>query len=262
MIRYSLGEANFGTEDTETKILALSKSLVVVAHWSVAGKDWIVVRPLNDRDGKLSFASKHEHWQPVVDRKCEETKYQTFVSAVNRAVVSKLPAFKLSDERTAKWIDLLPWLSRDYQCGYRSANEWRHPDANSGLGLPRDDNSLLMQWAMGLLSEDEIDLRAKHRELLKQRSVYKTDLAGQRKRLETLWPPLHEKLDVGSEVEVESEQMTFNSFRPADYVNDRIESLEQNKESERQKSKLAELEDSRDSIRTKSIGLPSRNSCL
>ena len=251
LIRYSLGDANFGTESTEAKILSLSKSLVVVAHWSVAGENWIVVRPLNDRDGELSFASKHEHWQPVVNRKCEETQHHTFVSAVNRSVTSKLPAFMLPSGQTAKWTDLLPWLSRDYQCGYRAANEWRHPDANSGLGLAREDNSLLMQWAMGLLSQQEIDLRAKHRELLKQRSVHKRTLEGQRKRLETLWLPLRQKLDVQPDVEVESEQKTFNSFRPADYVNDRIKKLEQNKKSAGQESRLSDFQESLDAIRKK-----------
>ena len=255
LIRYSLGEANFGAEETETKILASMKSLVVVAHWCVSGENWIVVRPLNDPEDKLAFASKHEHWQPVVNRKCEETEHRTFVSAVNQSVLGGLPTFKLlqgsTERRAAKWPDLLPWLSRDYQCGYRSANEWRHPDANSGLGLQREDNSLLMQWAMGLMSEEEIDLRVTHRELLKQRSAQKGFLDRQHKRLETLWPPLRDKLNVAADAEVEAGQKTFSSFRPADYVNERVKSLEQRKQSEDQKSRLSDLQTSRDSIQTK-----------
>ena len=82
--------------------------------------------------------------------------------------------------------------------------------------------ALLMQWAMGLMSTDEIDLRETHRDLLKQRAVQKGTLEEQRNRLETLWPPLRQKLDVQADAEVESEQMTFNSFRPADYVNERV----------------------------------------
>jgi len=257
LIRYSLGEDHFGTEETEAKILSLSKSLVVVAHWSVAGQSWIVVRPLNDRDGELSFASKEKLWKPVVDRKCEETQYQTFLAAVNQATLSELPDFKLLQQRTAKWIDLLPWLSRDYQCGYRSANDWRHPEANSSPGLPRDDNSLLMQWAMGMMCESEIDVRVKHRQLLKERLAHKGTLLGQRKQLETLWPPLREKLDVRADVEVESRQKTFNSFRPADYVNDRLKTLEQRKESERQKSNLAAFQENLDTVLSKRMDLQS-----
>ena len=251
LIRYSLGEAHFGSDDTEAKILSLSKSLVVVTHWSLAGQNWIVVRPLHDRDGKLSFASKQSHWQPVVDRKREETQHQSFVLAVNKTVLSELPDFKLLQERSANWIDLLPWLSRDYQCGYRSANDWRHPDANSGSSLQREDNSLLMQWAMGLMSEDEIDLRAKHRQLLKQRSNQKAIFAGQRKRLEMLWPSLREKLKVSTDTEVEAEQKTFNSFRPADYVHDCVKKIEQRKASEGQKSTLSDLQESLETIRAK-----------
>ena len=251
LIRYSLGEAHFGTEETEAKTLALSKSLVVVAQWSVAGESWIVVRPLNDRDGELSFASKHDHWQPVVNRKCEETQYRTFISAVNQSVLEGLPQFNLLRKRTARWLDLLPWLSRDYQCGYRSANEWRHPEANSDNGLSRDDNSLLMQWAMGLMGEEEINLRIKHRELLKQRSDQKGVSADLRQQLETLWTPLREKLNVPADVEVESKQKTFNSFRPADYVSERISTLKQRKQKAEQQSELSDLRGSLDAIRTK-----------
>ena len=251
LIRYSLGEAEFGTEATEAKILESMKSLVVVAHWSVAGQSWIVVRPLNDREGKLSFASKHDHWQPVVDRKCEETQYQTFVSAINQSVLSALPAFKLLRGREAGWLDLLAWLSRDYQCGYRFANEWRHRDANLGSYLYREDNSLIMQWAMGLMSDEEIGLRIKHRELLKQRSLHKEASEGQQLKLETLWPPLREKLDLPDDVQVESQQKTFDSFRPADFVDQQVRTLEQRKQSERRQSTLSDLQDSLDKIRTK-----------
>ena len=251
LIRYSLGEAEFGTEATEAKILESMKSLVVVAQWSVAGQSWIVVRPFNDREGKLSFASKHDHWQPVVDRKCEETQYQTFVSAINQSVLSALPAFKLLRGRDARWLDLLAWLSRDYQCGYRFANEWRHPDANLGSYLHREDNSLIMQWAMGLMSDEEIGLRIKHRELLKQRSLHKETSEGQQLKLETLWPPLREKLDLPDDVHVESQQKTFDSFRPADFVDQQVRTLEQRKQSERRQSTLSDLQDSLDKIRTK-----------
>ena len=43
MIRYSLGEPTFGTEQTQDALLKTKglKRVVVVTHWCVAGTDWI-----------------------------------------------------------------------------------------------------------------------------------------------------------------------------------------------------------------------------
>ena len=136
LIRYSLGEEHFGTEDTQSKILTVFPSLVTVGHWEVAGEDWIVVRQVNDTDDRLAFVVKSNDWETaVIDRRLEELPYKTFLSAVNEAVLSDIPMLKLPKGRTASWPDLLAWLARDDQCSYRSANDWRHPEANSGASL-------------------------------------------------------------------------------------------------------------------------------
>ena len=243
LIRYSLGEEHFGTEDTQSKILTAFPTLVTVGHWEVAGEDWIVVRPVNDADDKLAFAVKSDDWETaVIDRRLEELPYNAFLSAVDEAVLSDLPKLKLPKGHTAGWSDLLAWLARDDQCGYRSANDWRHPEANSGPSLQRDDNSLLMQWVMGLMDPAEIDCKIQHRALLENRSAHKKTATKQQKQMETLWPVLQAKLEVAEDAEVATQQRTFKSFRPADHVAERIESLERLKDREKQASKTPELE--------------------
>ena len=243
LIRYSLGEQYFGTEDTQSKILTAFPSLVTIGHWEVAGEDWIVIRQINDADNKLAFVVKSDDWETaVIDRRLEELPYKTFLSAVDEAVFSGLPQLKLPKGHTASWPDLLAWLARDDQCGYRSANDWRHSEANSGPSLPREENSLVMQWIMGLMDPDEIECKIQHRALLENRSTHKKTAAEQQKQMKTLWPVLQAKLEVAEDAEVATQQRTFNSFRPADLVAERLESLERLKDCEKQTSKTPELE--------------------
>ena len=242
LIRYSLGEQHFATEDTQAKILTAFPSLVTVGHWEVAGQDWIVVRQVNDTDDKLAFAVKSDDWETaVIDRRLEELPYNTFLSAINEAVFSDLPKLKLPKGHTASWPDLLAWLARDDQCGYRNANDWRHPEANSGPSLQREENSLVIQWAMGLMAPEEIKCKIQHQSLLKNRSAHKKTATKQLKQMETLWPVLQANLEVSQDAEVATQQSTFKSFRPADHVADLIESLMRLKEREKQSSKTPEL---------------------
>ena len=251
LIRFSLGEQHFGTEDTQSKILTAFPSLVTVGHWEVAGEDWIVVRQINDADNKLAFVVNSNDWKTaVIDRRLEELPYKTFLLAVKEAVFSDLPQLKLPKGHTASWPDLLAWLARDDQCGYRNANDWRHPEANSGPSLPREENSLVMQWVMGLMDPDEIECKIQHRALLENRSTHKKTAAEQQKQMETLWPVLQAKLEVAEDAEVATQQRTFTSFRPADHVAERIETLERLKDREKQTSKTPELEASVEALQT------------
>ena len=251
LIRYSLGEEHFGTEGTQAKILTAFPTLVTVGHWEVAGEDWIVVRQVNDADDKLAFAVKSDDWETtVIDRRLEELPYKTFLSAVDEAALSDLPKLKLLKGRTAGWSDLLAWLARDDQCGYRSANNWRHPEANSGPSLQREDNSLVMQWVMGLMDPDEIECKIQHRALLENRSAHKKTATELQKQMKTLWPVLQAKLEVAEDAEVATQQRTFKSFRPADHVAERIASLDQLKDREKQASKTPELETRVEALQT------------
>lgn len=243
MIRYTLGEPTFGTEDTLSRIAAAKelKSAVVVAHWTVAGTDWIVLRSLTATGSEDSFAVFSSRWQAAVDSPQEKLPHRDFVQAVNDAVLVDLPKFALPRGREAKWLDVLAWLSRDYQCGYRRANDWRHEEANSGPSLDRDENSLVMQWVMGLMSADEIALRVKHHDLLKKRADQKRSGERDQKKIETLWQPLQAKLELPSEVEVEGDQRSFEGVKPKEMVDEKVSSLRRLRKDRIAASRVAEL---------------------
>lgn len=251
LIRYTLGEPHFGTEETQQNIATEWETAYVVGHWSVAGADWIVVRPMRTADASDSFAACSDNWQQVVDSPQHDHTHRDFRLAVREATLADLPTFNLPRGREAKWLDILAWLSRDYQCGYRKANEWRHDDANPGPSLDRDDNSLIMQWVMGLMGPDEIKLRLQHRELLSQRADYKRSAERDQKKRETLWPSLRGRLELSEDAEVVDEQSTFDSVAPAQVVEEKVASLKRLKVERLAEAHIAELEDGRNAVQDK-----------
>jgi hypothetical protein len=243
LIRYTLGEPTFGSEETQQSIAAAKglESAIVVAHWTISGADWIVVRTLKSGGVDESFAVCSDNWQQAVDSPNEKQTHRDFVQTVNDAVLADLPKFTLPRGREAKWLDVLAWLSRDYQCGYRRANDWRHEESNSGPSLDRDENSLVMQWVMGLMNAEEVALRVRHNEILKKRADQKRAGEREQKRIETLWKPLQEKLELPAEIEVESEQRSFDSVKPKEVVEGKVASLERLKKDRTAASRVAEF---------------------
>ncbi|WP_437202057.1 hypothetical protein [Planctomicrobium sp. SH664] len=246
LMRYTLGEAHFGSEDLQSRVQVVLPEGYVVAHWVVSGKDWIVVRSLRSADGSDSFAAQSDNWRAVVDIPLREHSHRDFVKQVSDAALSGLPEFTLPRGRKANWLDVLAWLARDYQCGYRKANDWRHEDANAGPSLNLPENSLIMQWLCGLMSAEEIDLRLKHRQLLDEQAKKKQSVEQDQRKLETLRPTLWEKLELKEETEVSGEQPKFDSIKPADHVEQKIASLERLKEERAGESRVADQEVERD----------------
>jgi hypothetical protein len=251
LIRYMLGEPHFGTEETATNIAAVLETAFVVGHWCIAGADWIVVRPMGKQESADSHAGLSDNWRQFVDAPQTDHAYRGFLNAVSEAVLGSLPTFTLPRGRDAKLLDVLAWLSRDYQCGYRRANEWRHDDANSGPSLDREENSQIMQWLLGLMSSDEVDLRLKHRKLLDKQAQHKRDADREESRLETLRPALWEKLELAEDVEVVDDQKTFDSVKPVEVVADRIRSLEKLKQERLAESRIGEFEAERTAVQEK-----------
>ncbi|QEG00159.1 Chromosome partition protein Smc [Stieleria maiorica] len=244
MIRYTLGEPYFGTEETQHNLASTPglEAAHVVAHWTVAGNDWAVVRPLRMDESSESYCVQCNQWQQAIDAPEQKLPHRYFVETVNAAVLTDLPTFTLPRGRDAKWLDVLAWLSRDYQCGYRKANEWRHEDAHSGPTLDRDENSLIMQWLMGMMSADEVALRLKHTDLLKQRAEQKRTVDREQKKLETLWESLRERLELTEDAEIEDDQPSLASITPAKVVTDKVASLRRLRKERIDQSKVSELE--------------------
>ncbi len=174
LIRFSSGEGTFADEKTHNAIHAQLGSARVIAEWTVDQKDWISVRPLRHDESSDSYSIEASDWRNCFDESFTRQKHSEFVQAITDATIGQLPKFRLSRRSKLTWLDVLPWIARDCQCGYRKPNDWRHKDSNSDMRHDLDENSLIMQWVSGLMDDEEIRLLASHNENLLARNRAKT----------------------------------------------------------------------------------------
>ncbi|MBL8872772.1 MAG: hypothetical protein JNK90_23535 [Planctomycetaceae bacterium] len=185
LIRYTLGEPNYASEESQAELAKLLPNGLVVAHWRVDGEDWLVRRPLHDHEPNSAYCI---HWQretetsssPTLNHAtarailaaCMDAKdndrvpFKSFLKTLDSVIAKELPRLELTKDRIPHWEDLVGWFTRDCECGYRQANEWRHPDVIAGQTGDLNQNKLMMQWLCGLMSADEAELRNQHRQLL------------------------------------------------------------------------------------------------
>lgn len=185
LIRYTLGEPNYASDESQAELAKLLPNGLVVAHWRVNGEDWLIRRQLHDHEPSSAYCV---HWQRDVEScsesasdgataqailaACMDVKdgdripFKSFLKKLDSVIAEDLPRLELAKDRIPHWEDLIGWFARDCECGYRQANEWRHPDINAGQTGDLNQNKLMMQWLCGLMSADEAKLRNQHRQLL------------------------------------------------------------------------------------------------
>jgi hypothetical protein len=170
LVRYCLGEGYFATPEVTSRIAAKLPGACAIAEVRVSGRPWVVVRPLRDAPVGESWAVPAEDWRAGLGETNRLCRYGQFLDVLAEATTSRLPELRLPmANHAARWLDVLAWLARDQECGYKHYNEWRDPDANSGTArLPRDDASLLLRWATGLLDTREIDEVSRRHRLLRE----------------------------------------------------------------------------------------------
>jgi hypothetical protein len=201
LIRYSLGEGYFAAPEVTSRIAAKLPGAHAIAEIRVSGRPWVVVRPLRDAPLNESWAVPAEDWQAGLGETNRLRRYSQFLDAVTHATSSRLPELRLPmANHPARWLDVLAWLARDQECGYKHYNEWRDPDANSGTArLPRDDASLLLRWANGLLDTREIDEVARRHRLLRDQVELRDEVERLTHVLEASRPALIARLGLREE---------------------------------------------------------------
>lgn len=278
LIRYAIGEDTFAHEDTRAAIAEKLPSLHLVAHWSIDGEDWVVSRPVRNAEANESFAIKSDDWRAALATDGETVSWNRFLTHVAEVVMGGLPEFKLPKGGRVHWIDVLGWLARDCQCGYRKSNEWRHPDAQSLGSIDREENGLILQWMSGLMKPQEIELRDAHRKLLVGKTKAKRSSDREERRAETLRPSLWKKLGFndgqrvlrsGEQIELiddespESEaagetsdddaEVTPKYVEPSEKVAEKVKSLQRLVDDARASAKLGEQKEKIKSLQEKLI---------
>jgi hypothetical protein len=243
LIRYTLGEQHFAVAQVRARIANILRHGRVVAHWRVNCVDWIVARPMQEGRSMKSVAVRGDDWRAAISNEDAHEPFAGFLAAVDGATLSGLSEFTLPRaRRSPKWSDVLGWLARDFECGYRAPNDWRHDDADSGPSLDRDDNSVILQWMSGLMGAEEIALKQRHHALLDERQTAKADRDSAQKTIDVSGPILFARLELPDDREVVDDAEGLFAVRTVEMAKAKIESLTRLIEERRAESAIEALE--------------------
>ena len=160
LLRFCLGEKSFGSDMQEDRIKSSFPTGKVGLELHLDGERWAIVRHFRRhrrdailRGGTLEQALSGEH---------DTENMATFVSCVQDAFfagVHELFPKKVSQEEV--WGAALAWLSRDQECRFDGALDWRHAQTDSESpvrNLKLEERSQVARALLGCISSDEADL--------------------------------------------------------------------------------------------------------
>jgi hypothetical protein len=224
LIRYCLGESHFAPQRVVNRIIGALPVAYVLAEIVVAGQCWVVARPLRDASASASLAVAADDWRAGLGEANALQRHTDFLDVLTQTTLAGMPDLRLPNaNHPARWLDVLAWLARDQECSYQHYNEWRSPDANSGTArLHRDDASLLMRWAMGLLDSGEIALVVERQRLLSEQAEAARDVEHHSTFMNATLPALRGRLGFGDNDLPDG----FFSARAREVAEERIQSLE------------------------------------
>ncbi len=167
IIRYCLGEEHYCTRNQLSTFRMKLEHGYAFAAFRVAGKDWVVARPLGLESGyEESWCVQSGRLKALLPKETRR-KYREFVNAVEEATRACYAEINLPKaDRRANWKDLLGWLSRDQDCAFAHHAEWRITESEAGpRALTKEDAHLVMRMALGLVGLEEIGLMEEHNRL-------------------------------------------------------------------------------------------------
>jgi hypothetical protein len=129
LLRYCLGEEAFGSRDQRSRIHTAFPKGQVGAEVVLDGQQWAVLRSINGRTRDIALSGITLEQAQEDD---SPTTMEPLVSAIQdqilHGVAELMPPNIASSE---VWQAALAWLSRDQECRFGHALEWRHSSTES-----------------------------------------------------------------------------------------------------------------------------------
>lgn len=179
LLRYCLGETTFGCKADQAAIRRVIPHGFVGAQIKVNGKQWSVVRSLENikrgiiRDTTLaSTVDEFTRLENAPDSSVKDPVGCDLSSILATAILGNLTKLMPAglDKTSAAWGATLAWATRDQKCGYNDHLFWRHTKCESGspvANLAADKRAAVVRALMGAIRDDEYD-RSKELERLER----------------------------------------------------------------------------------------------
>jgi hypothetical protein len=157
LLRYCLGEETFGSRDQRSRIHAAFPKGQVGAEVMLDGKQWAVLRSINGRTRDIALQSVTLEQAQHTDT---STTMEPLVAVIQDQILTGVASLMPPNVATSEvWQAALAWLSRDQECRFGHALEWRHSTTES-LSPVRDlskEHTLQIVRAMiGAITSEEL----------------------------------------------------------------------------------------------------------
>ena len=164
MIRYLLGESNYGNEQLREAIFHKYPEGYVVGHFRLKGIDWCVARPFAGYHG---FSMQTSSIDLFLNSESQRGKYESFKEALSSLQDDISTLNKLPGQSQLTFYHLLPLFTRDQDSQYTKLVEWRDNSlsaANSPV-LNQKSAMLVMRSLISGIVAKESELLARQEEL-------------------------------------------------------------------------------------------------
>ena len=153
LLRYLLGEENYGNEMMQDAVARKFDELWVLAEVMVGTELWLAVRPMTPSLHK--FAIKGVTVEEYLRDQPAHGRFDDYLTAIEEATCGALVGREEANE-LFRWRYLLPWLTRDQECRFADLNDWR--SSLSQAEAPQTsvaEQQLLVRAVLDLLDADE-----------------------------------------------------------------------------------------------------------
>jgi hypothetical protein len=158
LMRYCLGESNFGNQGALSRIRNAFPEGWVGMHLEVEGQDWVVLWSIG-----LSGDSRAAAGSSIEDLLNPEHKKNHFSDYMNHLRATMMSGLQVDTppypDRPFYWKHLLAWLTRDQEARFQSLHDWRSSRSDSDALLfknPKEDPLYLIRQILGLVNEQEL----------------------------------------------------------------------------------------------------------
>ena len=160
LLRYCLGEETFGSRDQRSRIQSAFPKGQVGIEMMLDGQQWGVLRSISGRgrDIVLQGATLEQAQESDVP-----TTMEPLVSAIQNQILPGVAALMPPNVAPSEvWQAALAWLSRDQECRFGHALEWRHSSTESlspVRDLSKEHTLQIVRAIIGSITGEELLLQ-------------------------------------------------------------------------------------------------------
>lgn len=171
LLRHVLGEKRFGNDDLRSRIRDKFPASWVVGEVVLAGKPWLVCRPLGI--GPHPFVIRDAPIAKLFESDVQKEPLEAYLNELNRVAMEPLPvATFASSPEPIEWPHLVEWLARDQESRFAGLTDFRHTTSNSeSPEMDVEDRHFLFRAVIGLINTEEQAELEKNKKLVSQKQT-------------------------------------------------------------------------------------------